>query len=75
MESTQICAGIQTGGRDTCQGDSGGPLVYNPKGTKQWVLIGITSYGNGCARYNYPGIYTKVAAFLPWIEQKIATNK
>jgi len=73
MQSTQICAGIQSGGRDTCQGDSGGPLVYNPKGTNTWVLIGITSYGNGCARYNYPGIYTKVSAFVPWIQQKMAT--
>ncbi|CAF2906428.1 unnamed protein product [Rotaria sp. Silwood2] len=52
----QICAGLLAGGRDTCQGDSGGPLVYKPRRTDQWILIGITSYGYGCARYFYPGI-------------------
>jgi len=75
MQSSQICAGIQSGGRDTCQGDSGGPLVYNPAGGQQWVLVGITSYGNGCARYNYPGIYTRVSSYINWIRQKMATNK
>ncbi|CAF1326772.1 unnamed protein product, partial [Adineta ricciae] len=66
---TQICAGLQSGGVDTCQGDSGGPLVYKPRGSQQWVIVGITSYGVGCARPGYPGIYTNVAAFLGWIQQ------
>ncbi|CAF0825544.1 unnamed protein product [Adineta steineri] len=69
---TQLCAGIQGGGRDTCQGDSGGPLVYQARKSDQWVLVGITSYGAGCARVNYPGIYTKVSAYLSWIQQVIS---
>ena len=65
--NSQLCAGLRRGGRDSCQGDSGGPLVYQPRRSSQWVLIGITSYGNGCARINYPGVYTKVSAYLSWI--------
>lgn len=54
-----ICAG--TGGRDSCQGDSGGPLHSGS------TLAGIVSWGQGCARPNYPGVYTEVAYFNSWI--------
>ncbi|CAF3002584.1 unnamed protein product [Rotaria socialis] len=54
--TTQICAGLLGGGRDTCQGDSGGPLVYKPRKSDQWIMFGITSYGYGCGRFYYPGI-------------------
>ena len=32
-----------------------------------WEQVGITSVGHGCARANYPGIYTRVAAYQSWI--------
>ncbi|ASA55507.1 S1 family peptidase [Vibrio gazogenes] len=65
-----ICAGFQTGGKDSCQGDSGGPLIYNDGGTNK--QIGIVSWGNGCAQPNAYGVYANVGYFKNnhWITQK-----
>jgi hypothetical protein len=52
---------------DACEGDGGGPLMVFTN-SKRWELIGITSYGDGCAT-EYPGVYTRVTAFLTWIQQ------
>uniref|UniRef100_G3UN79 Peptidase S1 domain-containing protein n=1 Tax=Loxodonta africana TaxID=9785 RepID=G3UN79_LOXAF len=65
LTSHMLCAGYLDGRADACQGDSGGPLVCPDGGT--WHLVGVVSWGHGCAELNYPGIYTKVAAFLDWI--------
>ncbi|XP_019619960.1 PREDICTED: CUB and sushi domain-containing protein 1-like [Branchiostoma belcheri] len=69
ISENMMCAGYPEGGHDTCQGDSGGPLVCSRRGT--WVLDGVTSWGEGCAVAGYPGVYTRVSAFLDWIDQKI----
>ncbi len=70
LSNSQLCAGFfQAGGVDTCQGDSGGPLILTRGATKS--LVGITSFGQGCALPKNPGVYTRVSSFKPWIEQKI----
>lgn len=51
---------------DTCQGDSGGPLMAFTT-SNQWVLIGVTSSGVGCARAEYAGTYTRIANYRSWI--------
>ena len=51
---------------DTCQGDSGGPLMMFTT-SNQWVMVGLTSFGVGCARPAYAGVYTRVAAYQTWI--------
>ncbi|XP_030752549.1 trypsin-2-like [Sitophilus oryzae] len=56
-----ICAGYSEGGKDACQGDSGGPLVQNN------TLIGVVSFGMGCAQKSYPGVYSNVANLISWI--------
>ncbi|KAF7280900.1 hypothetical protein GWI33_005366 [Rhynchophorus ferrugineus] len=61
IDSTTVCAGYANGGKDACQGDSGGPYAINGQ------LVGIVSWGAGCARAGYPGVYASVPGFRTWI--------
>ena len=59
-----FCAGVN-GHIDSCQGDSGGPLVAEHKG--RIYVIGVVSFGFGCASPGIPGVYTKVSNFDRWL--------
>ena len=65
-----ICMGYPEGGKDSCRGDSGGPLVC-PDEKRQAIITGVISFGNGCGDQRYPGVNTKVAAYLKWIRRNI----
>ncbi len=64
--TAMVCAGYAKGGVDSCQGDSGGPLELDGE------LVGIVSFGEGCARPGYYGVYTRVDTYEPAIEAELA---
>ncbi|KAK2820604.1 hypothetical protein Q5P01_023563 [Channa striata] len=70
VRDSMICAGF----RDTedppaaCQGDSGGPLLCQ-LGQDRWEVHGVVSFGPiGCTVENKPSVFTRTAAYIPWIE-------
>ncbi|XP_058518503.1 transmembrane protease serine 5 isoform X2 [Ochotona princeps] len=67
-----LCAGYLHGRADACQGDSGGPLVC-PDGD-MWHLVGLVSWGRGCAEPNHPGVYANVVEFLDWIHDTVQVH-
>ncbi|XP_068240018.1 ovochymase-2-like [Palaemon carinicauda] len=62
--SGMICAGAP--GKDACQGDSGGPLLLQDE-EGRWVLVGLVSFGLGCARDEIPGVYLSIAPFVDFV--------
>lgn len=63
IDGTMLCAGYESGGRDSCFGDSGGPLV-----TSSGLQMGVVSWGVECAAPNLPGVYGRVSAARNWIK-------
>uniref|UniRef100_A0A146LZB0 Clotting factor B n=4 Tax=Lygus hesperus TaxID=30085 RepID=A0A146LZB0_LYGHE len=69
IQNTQMCAGFEDGGRDACWADSGGPLMVGTG--ESTMVVGVVSTGIGCARPKLPGLYTRIANFVPWIGEML----
>ncbi|XP_043679848.1 transmembrane protease serine 9-like [Vespula pensylvanica] len=73
LTDNMFCAGYLDGKRDACFGDSGGPL--HVKGSYGHLeVIGIISWGRGCARPNFPGIYTKLNNYMGWLKDHLGNE-
>jgi secreted trypsin-like serine protease len=70
INAQHICAGAIWKGEDSCRGDSGGPLVKLEFATGCPFLVGLVSWGGRCGYPKEYGVYTRVADFAEWIEQK-----
>ena len=70
ITNRMICAG-GIRGEDACQGDSGGPLFVNKNGSP--ILVGDVSWGIGCARAGYPGVYGRISSVRSWIDDNVRT--
>lgn len=73
LTDTQFCAFKP--GVDACRGDSGGPVMAEEIGSNNKLymyIAGIVSYGPvSCGGPMIPGVYTKVAAYIPWITENL----
>ena len=70
-----LCAGtdILPTAQDACKRDSGGPLVQAEGGKN--TLLGVVSWGQGCAEARYPGVYTRVSKYRTWIDTQIGGGR
>lgn len=75
ISDRMICAGLDGGGKDSCQGDSGGPLIVKDNVLNRYVLAGVVSWGEGCARANRFGVYSKVNSVIDWIRSTAGIPK
>ena len=69
ITSNMICAGYLEGGKGVCYGDSGGPLMV--PSNESAVIYGIVSFGYGCAQPDAPGVYSRVANYINWIQSNM----
>jgi trypsin len=68
VSAEMLCAGRLDASADACTGDSGGPLLSSG------ILIGLVSWGRGCARPGLPGVYTRLGnpSINSWTRAAIA---
>ena len=68
INDRQLCAGNDFA--DSCQGDSGGPLLTIDD-SQEFVIVGIVSWGEGCAKPEKPGVYVRLSSYVDWIDATI----
>ena len=66
--ATMMCAGDELA--DACLGDSGGPLLMTDQNL-DYFLVGLVSWGDGCARRDKPGVYVRVSHYFGWIQANL----
>ncbi|XP_063076527.1 chymotrypsin-like elastase family member 3B [Engraulis encrasicolus] len=73
VKPTMVCVGGDT--VSMCHGDSGGPLNCQGRDGK-WYVEGVSSFvsGKGCNTPMKPSVFTRVASYIPWISQTMASN-
>ncbi|NWH60964.1 FA7 factor, partial [Geococcyx californianus] len=69
VTDNMFCAGYSMEVADACKGDSGGPFTVSYHNT--WFLLGIVSWGEGCAQRGKYGVYTRVSNYIPWINEVV----
>lgn len=72
IKSGMMCAGYRDGGLDSCQGDSGGPASTKIDGVP--TLVGVVSWGEGCARRLKYGVYARLTTYSDWIKTTLQAN-
>ncbi|EAT42006.1 AAEL006421-PA [Aedes aegypti] len=66
VTQNMVCAGGQE--KDACHDDSGGPMVCNG------LLVGVVSWGYGCATLHKPGVYAYIPAMWDFIASHVEMN-
>ena len=69
ITNNMLCAWAS--GTDGCQGDSGGPLVMKGNTPDEDLLVGVVSWGLGCAEEEFPGVYSRISAQYNWIREQV----
>lgn len=72
ITSSMMCAGGNQD-EDSCQGDSGSPLMARKDGSI--YAVGLVSFGLGCGRPYYYGVYTRISKYLKWISDNTVGAK
>jgi trypsin len=71
IDETMFCAGFEIGEKDACQGDSGGPIFFENPNSGTITLMGLVSWGYGCARPGLSGVYADVGWVQGWIQDNL----